>query len=110
MLRILPYRPVELRLEDQRPHGQHDLVRGELIRIDSWKRYVVVGRIKLGSLGDHSTRSTNTGDYYSTGFLKESHNQLSYHINSSHSNDGLHGLFILGTSLLVGCEHKRKQM
>ena len=60
--------------------------------------YVVVDRIKLESLGDHSTRSTSTGDY-SMGFSKRSHAQFSYHINISFlSNDGLYGLFILGTS------------
>jgi len=67
--------------------------------------YVVVDRIKLESLGDHSTRSTSTGDY-STGFLKEEPCSIliSYQYQL-YSNDGLHGLFILGTSLLVGCEH-----
>ena len=78
-----------------------------MIRIDSLKGYVVADRIKLESLGDHSTRSTSTRDY-STGFSKKSHAQFSYHINSSHPNDGLHGLFILGTSLLVGVNHKNK--
>jgi hypothetical protein len=32
--------------------------------------YMMVDRIKLESLGDHSTRSTSTEDY-STGFSKE---------------------------------------
>ena len=41
--------------------------------------YVVVDKIKLESLGDHSTRSTSTGDY-STGFSKKSHAPFSYHI------------------------------
>ena len=36
--------------------------------------------IKLESLGDHSTRSTSTGDY-STGFSKKSHAQFSHHIH-----------------------------
>jgi hypothetical protein len=70
--------------------------------------YVVVDWIKLESLRDHSTRPTSTRDY-STGFSKKSHAQFSHHINiNSLSNDELHGLFILGTSLLVGCEHKHK--
>ena len=78
-----------------------------MIRIDSRKGYVVVDRIKLESLGDHSTRSTSTGDY-STGFSKKSHAQFLYHINSTHLNDRLHGLFILGIFLLVGSKHKHK--
>jgi hypothetical protein len=70
--------------------------------------YVVLDRIKLESLGDQSTRSTSTRDY-STGFSKKSHAQFSYHIKiNSLPNDGLHDLFILGTSLLVGCEHRHK--
>jgi hypothetical protein len=46
------------------------------------KGYMVVDQIKLESLGDHSTRSTSTGDY-STGFSKKSHAQFSNHINIS---------------------------
>jgi hypothetical protein len=76
---------LDLKEDPFRPHekgedGNNLLVEG----------YVVVYWIKLESLGDHSTRSTSTGDY-STDFSKKSA-QFSNHINiNSPSNDGLHG-------------------